>query len=811
MNENDLVAAVRTLPLERMVELTAGSDLWHTVALSELGLRAARVTDGPNGARGHVFDGEPSTCFPVGTALASTWDVDLVREVGRALAAETLAKDARVLLAPTVNLHRHPLAGRNFEAFSEEPFLSSQLAVAYISGVQDLGVGACVKHFVGNESEYQRHSMSSDVDERTLHEVYLRPFRAAVDAGVWAVMAAYNRLNGIAASDHRQLLTSVLRDEWGFDGIVMSDWGGTRSTIASIEAGLDLEMPGPPRRRGADLVEAVANGQVSRETVERSAVRVAEFIERCNRPLPENTEPIEPDDVADEAALRSMVLLRNNGVLPLAGGSLAVVGPNADPGQIQGGGSSRVVPRRQVTPVEGLRDHGRVVSVVHEPGCRIDKYARALDARRTTAPSGEPGALLELFESTSLEGAPVESRVVRSLSQRFYGEIPSLRDSRTFGARLTATFVADVTGSHRVGLATSGTATMRIDGRPVLEASSHHGTGDTFYGWGTDEHVAEIILDEGQTVEVVVEYARDNDASIGGVMVGLSPPDPVDAFERAVEAARAADVAVVVVGLDGVWETEGNDRESLALPGRQDELVHAVASVNPSTVVVLNTGSPVVMPWLDDVAAVLWAPYPGQGFGTALATLLLGDEDPSGRLPTTFPRRIEDTPAFPNYPGVDGHVSYAEGLHLGHRHYDKHAIEPAFCFGHGLSYTTFEIGEPTVDPSDGHRLHISLPVRNTGDRTGSTLVQLYVSRPNSDVDRPVKELAGFSRIRLAAGEVGTMAFALSADDLKHWDPTTGGWTVEPGLVRLMLGTSSRSINAALEVHLDDDDVFEVPE
>ncbi|WP_162941783.1 beta-glucosidase [Desertimonas flava] len=798
---------------ERRIALSSGADTWHTVDVPELGLPALRVSDGPNGVRGHIYDGDPSVCFPSASTLAATWDVELVRDVGRALAAECRRKGAGLLLAPTVNLPRSPLGGRNFEMFSEDPHLTSRLAVAYIAGLQRNGVGACVKHFVGNESERDRHVVSSDIDERTLRETYLRPFEAAVrEAGVWAVMTAYNRLNGIPTSDHAWLIGTILRGEWGFDGLVMSDWGGTRSTVAALRAGLDLEMPGPPRRRGPLLVQAVEQGELTDDDLTAAAANVVRLIERATNAEPPDDAPSddEIDDMLHRAAVESLVLLRNEGVLPLPQGlRVAVIGPNADPGEIQGGGSARVTPIRQISPLAGLADHPATTSVVYEPGCRIGKHCTPLAAPRIRY--GEvDGACLELFDRLGCAGEPVAVRHVRSMSQHFYGTVPGLVDASRFSARLTATFRAEHDGVHRLGLASAGSARVLVDGQEVVATSSTDGAGVTLYGWGSAESVVDLALETDRTVELVVEFDRDTDSPLGGMLVGLTPPDPADLFERAVAAAAAADAAVVVVGLDGFWETEGRDRDMFELPGRQDELVRAVAARNPRTVVVVNAGSPVAMPWADDAPAILHAGYPGELFGRGVAGVIFGDASPSGKLAVTWPARLADGAAHTDHsagpaegePDDGPHVVYDEGVHLGHRHFDRHGIEPLFAFGHGLGYTTFAYGEPTVAASGPGTVVIELPVANTGDRAGVEVVQLYASWPESDADRPVRQLQGFARVEVGPGATATASFTLRADELARWDPDGHRWVVDDGPITVTFGASSRDLRTSVTVAVD---------
>ena len=790
---------IAELPLARRVELCSGADMWNTAAVPEADVPALRVSDGPNGARGLGVDpAETSVCFPVGSCLAATWDVSLADEAGRALAAEARAKGAGVLLAPTVNLHRHPLGGRNFESFSEDPYLASRVAVHLIRGLQARGVGACTKHFAGNESDHRRHFMSSDVDERTLREVHLAAFEAAVvEAGTWSVMSSYNRLNGTYASDHHWLLTELLRDEWGFDGAVISDWGGTMSLGPALAAGCDLEMPGPGMR-AKKLAGAVATGEVAEADVDLAASRVARLARRAAVAEADLGDGPDPADVAYRVAVAGMVLLQNEGgLLPLTEplGSIAVIGPCADPGQIMGGGSSQVNPPHRISPVDGVRARAAGAEVRHEPGCDIRRWCPSIPARTLTW-EGEPGVWSEVYPTPDLSGPPARAERVRKLDARFFGAVEGVDDPRRLSARLRADLTPTTSGPHRLGLSCAGVATVSVDGTVVLEQDSARYPGDSFYAWGSDEKAATIDLEAGVPVAVEVEYRRADAQQMAGVAVGLAAPPDDASLERAVDAAGASDLAIVVVGLDGSWETEGFDRPSLSLPGRQDELVERVVAANPRTIVVLNAGSPVAMPWLDRVTAVVQAWYPGQEMGRALAALLFGDESPAGRLPTTFPRRIEDTPAFGSYPGADDHVAYTEGIHVGHRHYDRHEIEPLFPLGHGLTYTSFDYGEvrvSTAEVAGDREVVVEVDVTNVGDRAGVDVAQLYLSHPDAPVDRPVRQLRGFARQALAPGATGTARFTIGFRDLARWDPDEHRWRVDAGPVEAWVGASSRDL------------------
>ncbi|MEE8558450.1 MAG: glycoside hydrolase family 3 C-terminal domain-containing protein [Myxococcota bacterium] len=802
-SEEQVPGLVEALTLEEKVSLLAGKTMWETHPIARLGIPALRMTDGPIGARGSRFtDGLSAACFPCGTALGATWNPALVERLGAALAEEALTKGAHVLLGPTVNIHRSPLAGRNFECYSEDPYLTARTAVAFVRGVQSRGVGACIKHFVCNDSEFERHTISSEVDERTLREIYLFPFEAAVrEAGVWSVMAAYNRVNGIYASQHPRLLDEILRREWGFDGFVVSDWGGTQSTVEGIEAGLDLEMPGPGRFRGEKLLEAVRAGKVSATRIDervrcilRGLIRTGAFEHPAD--LPERAED-RPEHrlLARRAATEAAVLLKNEGdLLPLDPqklGSLAVLGPNAEATVIQGGGSAQVRPHYVVRTLDAIRKRcGDGVQVTFEAGCSIERTIPAIDPQLLSAAAGGEGLTAEFFDNLGLEGSPVHTRLSNDARMFFFGEFASGVDSRCFSLRLTGDFVPSESDTYVFGLISAGKSRLYIDDRELLDNWTAQTPGDAFYGLGSSEQREDVVLEAGRSYRIRIEYTVEG-TPIGGLKWGAMRKPPADAMERAIATAAASEAAVLIVGTSGEWETEGSDRNDMELPGRQKELIERVVEANPNTVVVINAGSPLSMDWIDRVPAVLDVWFPGQESGNVISDLLFGDASPSGKLPTTFPKRLEDNPAYSHYPGKDGKVEYAEGLLVGYRHYESAGTEPRFSFGHGLSYTSFEYGEPRIEI--GQEVLITLDVRNTGSRKGQEVVQLYLRDVESTLPRPEKELRSFAKIELEPGERQEVRLVLDRRAMACYDPARHDWVVEPGEFEVLIGASSSDI------------------
>jgi len=762
------------LSVEQKVALLAGADTWHTASFDDPPVAAIRMSDGPAGVRGTSWEGLESASFPCGAALGATFDPELVEDVGRALGREARRKSAHVVLAPTVNLHRTPIGGRNFECMSEDPVLTAAIAVAYVRGLQGEGVAACVKHLVGNDTEHERMTISSDVDERTLRELYLVPFERVVhDADVRVVMSAYNRLDGTFCGEHPWLLTTLLRDEWGFDGVVVSDWFGCHSAGESLRAGLDLEMPGPALQRGSALHAELDAGEVTVADVDRSVSRLLALGDWVGASTTGTDEAATDDDrtraLIRLAATRAAVLLQNGRqVLPLGPEvrSVALIGPYADRGRPQGGGSARVQPAHGAGPLAALEQRG--LDVRFEAGTDIAKYLRPM--------RGE-FVLTSTFGSDEL----VEETMTRLARYFDHGR----------GIHLVGEFIPDVSGAWELGARAVGPFSVRVDDREVFAVPKAL-RGGAYFGIGSPELRTTIELEAGRGCSIELD-AQAADELVAGFALGARPPSAGDELERAVAAAADADVAIVIVGTDDDWETEGEDRTTLTLPGTQDELVAAVAAANPNTVVVLNAGSPVTMPWLADVPAVVQLWFPGQEVGDALVDVLVGDAEPGGRLPITFPARLEDTPAFDHHPGRDGHAVYAERLHIGHRWYDRHDIEPLFPFGHGLGYTTFDI-EPVGVTGSVDGATVTVDVANTGDRPGGAVVQVYVEPPPGDPDRPLRHLAGFARADLAAGEQRTVTVEVGGRAFASW--LDGAWTVQPGDYAILVGRSSRDLTPA---------------
>jgi beta-glucosidase len=814
VRDTEIDDALGRLDLETKVRLLSGQDMWTLPAIPEIGLRSLVMSDGPIGVRGVGWaPDDPSVALPSPTALAATWDPELAERAGRLLGQECRRKGVHVLLAPTVNLHRSPLGGRHFECYSEDPVLTAAIGVGYIRGLQGAGVGCCVKHYVANDSETERFTVDVQVSEKALRELYLVPFEAAVEAGAWSVMAAYNGVNGAPMCENRPLLVDVLKDQWGFDGPVVSDWTAARSTAPTANGGLDVVMPALGDPWGDALVAAVRAGHVAPEVVDDKVRRVLRFAARVgawgDRPGADDAgvmdaEPPSGDGagvtdaagppagdgagpgedgeaVAREIAARSFVLARNaGGVLPLdppAVRRVAVLGALADDARIQGGGSAQVTPVHAVSPLAGLTAALPDAEVAYAVGADPRPHlppARGLQWTPITATLRDTGGG-ELYRA-DLDAAAV----------RWMGGLPAGVDESALDAiELSATFTPAVGGTHHLSVIGFGLCTLTVGGKvlfdgPLYDESEDEAT--TFLS--PVEHRVPLTVEAGRPVDVVLSR-RVFEGTADFVNVALGHGAPVAADEELLDEAAAvaasADVAVVVVGTTEEVESEGFDRTTLALPGRQDDLVRRVAAANPRTVVVVNAGSPVLLPWADEVAAVVLTWFPGQEAGAALADVLLGAREPGGRLPTTWPRRAEDPPVLSTTP-VGGVLAYAEGTAIGYRGW---TAEPLFPFGHGLGYTTWEYESLSVD--DGVAV---VTVRNTGPRPGREVVQVYVDG----------RLAAFATAVAGPGESATVRAALAPRAVQEWVEGEG-WRPVPGTHRVTVAHDVTDVRLAVELSL----------
>ncbi|MEV8015435.1 glycoside hydrolase family 3 C-terminal domain-containing protein [Streptomyces sp. NPDC086554] len=783
--------ALGTLDLDAKARLLGGRDMWSLHPLPEIGLKSLVMSDGPIGVRGIRWTADdPSIALPSPTALAATWDQDLARRAGTLLAQEARRKGVHVLLAPTVNLHRSPLGGRHFEAYSEDPYLTGVIGTGYVQGVQSGGVGTTVKHFVANDAETDRFTVDNSISGRALRELYLAPFEAIVtNAHPWGIMTAYNQVNGATMTEHRYLVNEVLRGEWGFDGYNVSDWMAARSTTGAIDGGLDVAMPGPRTVYGDALAEAVRAGQVKESTVDeavRNVLRLAARVGALEGAEPVVTDlPAEVDGeaLAREIARRAFVLVRNeNGALPLERtASVALSGAAARDARVLGGGSATVFPARVVSPLDGL---------TAAFGADRVTYAVGADPSDELAPADKGFELRAICRDA--DGNVLGEGSLPSGQVQWIGD--DLPDGVTHEAmasiEVIGTFTPRESGEHSFGTRGLGAFRLTIAGEVVFDGAQLMGSEtDPFEAFfGSPVERAKVNLTAGETVEVSLHHRLDKGYAppLPGVVfsfVHLGPRrDPDELIAEAVEAARGADTAVVVVATTERVESEGFDRQDLRLPGRQDDLVRAVAAANPRTVVVVNSGSPVELPWRDEVAAVLLGWFPGQEGGAALADVLTGGEEPGGRLPTTW-GAYADAPVTQVTP-TEGQLAYSEGVFIGYRAWEKEDRTPSYAFGHGLGYTDWTYESLSVEGTTA-----TVRVRNSGRRAGREVVQVYLAPAAPDSDRPVRWLAGFAGVEAAPGESVEVRVELPRRSFEIWDEAAGSWAHQGGSYEVQAGRS----------------------
>ncbi|MFF3493822.1 beta-glucosidase [Streptomyces sp. NPDC002795] len=793
-------AALGKLDLDTKARLLGGQDMWTLPAVPDIGLKSLVMSDGPIGVRGVRWSADdPSIALPSPTALGATWDPELARRAGVLLAQEARRKGVHVLLAPTVNLHRSPLGGRHFETYSEDPYLAGLMGTGYVQGVQSGGVGTTMKHYVANDAETDRFTVNNLVSEWALRELYLAPFEAIVkNAHPWGVMTAYNAVNGTTMTEHGHLVNDILRGEWGFDGFNVSDWMAARSTVGDIKGGLDVAMPGPLTVYGPALVAAVRSGEVDESEVDGAVRNVLRLAARVG--ALEGAEPVvspsglpaevDGEALARELAHRAFVLVRNSGVLPLRPDArVALIGAAARDARVLGGGSATVFPSRIVSPLDGLR--AALPSLTYRVGADPSDELAVADKGFTLR------AVCRDTEGTVLGEGSLPNGQVQWLGS----DLPSgVTHEALHSIEITGTFTPRESGDHAFGTRGLGAFTLTVDGTVLYEGAQAMGTeSDPFEAiFGAPAERGTVTLTEGRPVEVSLLHTLDKSLAMPlpavlFSLVHLDPRQDEDALlAEAVAAARDAEVAVVVVATTDRVESEGFDRADLRLPGRQDELVRAVAAANPNTVVVVNSGSPVELPWREDVAAVLLSWFPGQEGGVALADVLTGAEEPGGRLPTTW-GPLADAPVTQVTP-VDGELPYTEDVFIGYRAWEKSGATPAYPFGHGLGYTDW-----TYESIEVHGTTATVRVRNTGERAGREVVQVYVSPAERDAQRPTRWLAGFASVTAGPGETAEAVIDLPRRAFETWDETTRAWSFVAGRYEVVAGRSFTDTRARVRI------------
>ena len=782
------------LTLDEKISMLGGDQTgFNASGVPRLGIPPIRMSDGPVGVR----TGE-ATAFPTSIVMAATWDPALIYRYGVALGDEAKAKGKNCILGPCVDIDRFPLGGRNFESFGEDPFLTASMAVPYIKGVQSQGVIATVKHFACNDQEYERNNYDVQVDERTLHEIHLVPFEAAVRKGhVLALMSAYNLVNGDHCSENHHLLTDILKDQWGFKGIVMSDWVSVYSADKAALAGLDLEMP-QPIWFGARLKQAVVDGKVPMSVIDDKVRRLLRV--RFEAGIFENPDPKPDESIVRSAAHRALalqiaqegiVLLQNKHFLPLDSAkvkSIALIGPSAMVARTGGGGSSHVSPWRTTSPYAGLAALvGGKVRLSYAEGVNLDPFKPVIiPSSCLRTPDGKAQGLLgEYFANKDFKGAPLFTRVDPQIDFVFPGAKPDPRmPSTDYSIRWTGQFSVPKSGTYHLAVGSDDGSRLYIDGTLVVDNWGQHGDQ---YAYG------KIELQAGRAYAIRIDYFQGG----GDAAVHLGWKDPADktpepTIADAVAAAKKADVAILCVGNTDTTESEGLDVASFHLPGNQDALVDAVLRANPNTILVIYGGVPVrIQNWLARTKAVIAALYPGQEGGEALADILFGVVNPSGKLPFSYIQDGAQSPAFAAYKAPDNIVKYSEGVFVGYRFYDARGITPLYPFGYGLSYTKFDYRNLRIEKKGEHNFVVEADIANTGSRAGAEVVQVYVAPHPSPVPRPPKELKGYARVFLKPGDVKTVRIPLDARSFEYYDADASRWALSPGHFEIMVGPSSR--------------------
>ena len=798
--EKRVDSLLRSMTLEEKIALLGGTEGLNTSPLPRLGIPALRMSDGPVG----VHDYGPTTAYAAGIALAASWDADLARRVGESMGNDARARGVHFILGPGVNIYRAPTAGRNFEYLGEDPFLASRIVVPLIEGIQSRGVIATVKHFAGNNQEYDRQKISSDIDERTLREIYLPAFEASVkEAHVGAIMDAYNLINGTYMTANSHLNNEIAKQEWRFDGIIMSDWTATHNGIAAANGGLDLEMPSAVYMTPQILIPAIRSGAVSMATIDDKVRRILRkviefgFLDHAQMDTSIPLYNQRSREVALEEARESMVLLKNeNHVLPLNKSrikTIAVIGPDAYPAVVGGGGSSNVTPFNAVSFLDGisgyLGDSVRVLSATDE--LTLDEVV----GRTTffTSHNGQKGLKAEYFDNLKLQGNPALTRIDEKVDFDWgEGSYSSSGSPDHFSARWTGYFIPAVRASYKFYLSPNDGARLYVNDQLVLDDTGTHSKNLAVYTHDLQRQVP---------VKVRLEYFKNERTA--AVRFGIVPAEQDPLIDsggrtmgvRAKEAASQADAVILCVGFNPWLEGEASDR-SFRLPGNQEDLIQQIAAVNKNVIVVVTAGGNVDMTrWIDKVPGLIHAWYPGEAGGLALAQLLFGDFSPSGKLPVSFERQWEDNATFDSYYPKNGErrVEYKEGIFFGYRHFDRSDVKPLFPFGYGLSYTTFEYSNLAITPTSGDLtapVEVSFDLKNTGTVPAAEVAELYIGESHSSVPRPIKELKSFSRIQLQPGETRHVTLTLDRRAFSFYDVKGHSWRAEPGPFTILVGSSS---------------------
>lgn len=801
------------LTLEEKAGFLSGETMWYLQEIPRLGIPKMQVTDCGHGVTVILDENDDysgcATSFPTAVGQAASWDRKLIKKMGSALGRETQATGSGILLAPMVNIHRIPVGGRNYETYSEDPFLTGTLAAAFIDGVQQEGIGTVIKAVTANNQQYDQDKLAAKISKRVLHELYLEQFRIAINqSDPWGIMTSYNGVNGVPTSESEYIIRDVIKGQWDYQGFVVSDWRAVVSS-RSITAGVDIEMPGPGKFMDIKhILQAIENGLTTEEQVTESAHRYLRSIVKSgvldipNREMPSEHDTPNHNQIAREVAEGAIVLLKNkDNILPLDKTkikTIAVFGPNAEEARLGGGGSASVSACHTVSPIKGLETvFGKESKITFIEGASISGDLPVIPGSYfTTEQNGKivQGLRAEFYDGPNLDGEIQCSRIDDKIDYSWGWAAPCKKVTKnSYSARWRGKINAPKTGTYKIGFTVhEGGARLYLDGKLVANAWGDPENEITEARFVYKSEAVEFEMQKSSAHDIVLEFHKKHNKNI--IRLEWAVPGQQSAIAHAVELAESSEVAIVFAGLSNIIEGGTNDKEDLILPGKQDELINAIAKANPNTIVVLINGTPIEMPWVNEVAAIVEAFYPGQEGGDAIANILSGKVNPSGKLPDTFPVKMEDVLSMKYYPGGDGVIDYAEGLKIGYRQFDEDGIEPLFPFGFGLSYTTFQLSNLIVEKKDNSNVWVSVEVTNTGKVAGAEVVQVYISDVEASVYRPKKELKGFVKVMLIPGETKTVTIELNKHAFSFFSEKENKWIIEPGEFQVLVGNSSRNIN-----------------
>lgn len=790
---------IQRMTFDEKIDLLGGTG-FATKPIPRLGIPELRMTDGPVGVRWN-----PSTAFPASIAMAATWNPELINQVGGGIGRETKGKGRHVILGPGVNIERLPMNGRNFEYFGEDPFLTSRLAVEYIKGVQKEGVAATIKHFAANNQEHERMFVDVLVSERALNEIYFPAFKAAVqEADVLCVMNSYNKVNMHYAAENDYLLVDKLKKEWGFKGLVMSDWGAVHSTIPTAKGGMDLEMPFGYFLNKKTLLQPIEDGIIPLETIDDKVRRILTVIFKLGlfdqpewKENPSLVNSKENRKIAYQTSLESIVLLKSeNNILPLKQNeikTLAVIGPSAAKARTGGGGSAYVTPIDPVSPLDALKKkYSDKIKIEFSQGVILEGDAEGISSEFlfTDQSIKTNGLNAEYFDNKNLEGTPKLKRIDKNVNFHWDDRSPAKEIGEdNFSVRWTGYLKAPATGLYSLKTSADDGTRLYLDDQLIINDWNDHAVETRSYN---------VQLEKGKLYKIKLEYYENGGGAVA--ILGWALPNKNE-FGEAIEVAKKSDIVLLFVGNSDQVETEGRDRDDLNLPNGQDELISKIADVNPNVVVVLTTGAPVVMDkWLSKVKGVVEMWFAGTEGGNAIADVLFGNYNPSGKLPITFPKRWEDCSAFGTYKTFPARTYYADDIYVGYRYFDTKKIEPLFPFGFGLSYTNFEYENLSVN-ENGNSIQVSFNIKNVGSYDGAETAQIYVSEKNPLIDRPAKELKAFKKVFLKKGETQKVNLNIEKKSLSYFDAKTHDWKLDNGEYEILVGASSRDIKLKSSIML----------